>query len=65
MGNSEAYAALDSMLEKLRAVPGLAKEAAPDVATELRNQIAGNIAAQRDPYGKPEDGESNGTGDLP
>ena len=49
--NSNAFAALDAFAERLRAIPDLAEEAAPKIAELLKEAIAENIAAQRNPYG--------------
>jgi hypothetical protein len=56
-----AFAALDAHIARIRKLPGLAKEAAPDVAQAVRDELERQIAAGVDPDGKPwkarEDGE--------
>lgn len=49
--NAHAYAQLDSMLDRLKRVEGLGKEAAPDVRDALEAKVAENVAANVDPYG--------------
>lgn len=51
--NASFYAALDKLLDDLRADETLCEDAAPEVAKELHAQIAKNVAAQVDPYGHP------------
>jgi hypothetical protein len=49
--NASAYAALDRIADALRMSEHLDEDVAKDVRGELESTIAGNIAAQRDPYG--------------
>jgi hypothetical protein len=59
--NAAAYEMMDRMLNKLRSIPGLAKESAPDIAKALKVEISKNISAQQDPYGhKWREGEDGG-----
>src|SRR5690242_21841644 len=44
---------LNAMIRKLRALPRVVEDALPEAAKELEKVIAGNVAAQRGPDGKP------------
>jgi len=41
------------MIERVEALPGLAREAAPDVADAVERELQQTIAAGTDAYGKP------------
>jgi hypothetical protein len=51
--NSAAFAALDAMVAKIKAVGLIPTEVAPAVADALRDQLVANISAGVDPSGKP------------
>ena len=55
MANDDAagFAALDAHIARIRALPGLAQRAAPDVAQALRDELRRQIAAGTDPDGRP------------
>jgi hypothetical protein len=53
MSNTDAFAALDDMIERVENVKGLAKRAAPDAADAVRACLESTIKAGQDPYGKP------------
>ena len=45
--------ALDEMIARLRSLPARVRDIAPAAAEACAKVVAGNIAAQRDPDGKP------------
>jgi hypothetical protein len=51
--NAAAFAALDEQIRRLRAVQGLAKDAAPEVADELKKELDAQIDRGQGPDGKP------------
>lgn len=51
--NASAFAALDAHIARLRQLPHMAEDAAPEVASELREETARQIAAGLDPEGRP------------
>lgn len=50
---SRGFAELDAMIAKVRAVPGLARRAAPDVADAVRAELERTMAAGTTPTGTP------------
>lgn len=51
MSNAAGFAALDAMIDRVRRVPELVREAAPEVAAEVERELVANIAAGRAPDG--------------
>jgi hypothetical protein len=51
--NAAAFAALDEQIRRLRAVAGLAEDAAPHVAAALKEELDAQIARGQGPDGKP------------
>jgi hypothetical protein len=51
--NSQGFAALEAMIERVRSLPDMAREAAPMVALELKREIATAISEERTPEGVP------------
>jgi len=49
--NAQGFAALEDMIERVRSLPDIAREAAPMVARELESEISKAIAQQRSPEG--------------
>lgn len=50
---ADGFAALDAHIGRLRALPGLARRAAPAVARALQDEVQHQIAAGVGPDGKP------------
>lgn len=50
---SNGSAQLDAMIRRIRAIKGLAKSAAPEIATVLKSTLDANISSARGPDGKP------------
>jgi hypothetical protein len=51
--NADGFAALDRMIAKTRAIPGLVKEVAPEIARVVGVELKQNIDAGRAPDGTP------------
>jgi hypothetical protein len=49
--NAAGFAAMDQILDQLRAIGGLAESGAPMVAEKIRELCIENVRAQRNPYG--------------
>lgn len=50
---ADDYAALDAYIARLRALPGMARRAAPEVADALRELVLEQIGAGKGPDGQP------------
>lgn len=50
---ADGYAELDAYIARLRALPELARRAAPDVADAVRDELRRQITAGTDPTGRP------------
>lgn len=51
--NAAAFSALDAQIRRLRSVDGLAQDAAPHVATALKEELDAQIARGQGPDGTP------------
>lgn len=60
--NSQAFLELDAMIARLRELPKLATEAAPDVAASVEREIEAQISAGVDPNGRAWAPKKDGTG---
>jgi hypothetical protein len=50
---SQGFAELDALIERIQSIPGMAANAAQDLAAVVQSELESTIGAGQDPYGTP------------